>query len=57
MPRISPISVSVGATVTAILDDMKARRGKVPNAMATLAQSPAAFNEYHALLKALMKGA
>lgn len=56
MPRISPISVSADATVTAILDDIKARRGKIPNAMATLALSPAAFNGYHALSRALMKG-
>ena len=56
MPRISPISDSTDATVTAVLDDMKGRRGKAPNAMATLAQSPAAFNGYHALKKALMRG-
>jgi uncharacterized peroxidase-related enzyme len=56
MPRISPISVSTDETITAVLDNMKAKRGKVPNAMATLAQSPAAFNGYHALSKALMRG-
>lgn len=56
MPRISPISGSTDATVTAVLDDMKARRGRAPNAMTTLAQSPAAFNGYHALSKALMRG-
>jgi uncharacterized peroxidase-related enzyme len=56
MPRISPISESTDPTVTAALDDMKARRGKAPNAMATLAQSPAAFNGYHAFKKALMRG-
>jgi uncharacterized peroxidase-related enzyme len=56
MPRISPISESTDAAVTAVLDDMKVRRGKAPNAMATLAQSPAAFNGYHAFKKALGKG-
>lgn len=56
MPRISPIYGSTDATVTAVLDDMKTRMGKAPNAMATLAQSPAAFNGYHALKKALMRG-
>jgi uncharacterized peroxidase-related enzyme len=56
MPRISPISESTDAAVTAVLDDMKARMGKAPNAMATLAQSSAAFNGYHALKKALMRG-
>ena len=56
MPRISPISGSTDATVTAVLDDMKARMGKTPNAMATLAQSSAAFNGFHALKKALMRG-
>lgn len=56
MARISPISGSTDATVTAVLDDMKARMGKAPNAMRTLAQSPAAFNGYHALKKALMRG-
>ena len=56
MPRISPISGSTDGTVTAILDDMKARMGKAPNAMATLAQSSAAFNGYHALKKALTRG-
>jgi uncharacterized peroxidase-related enzyme len=56
MPRISPVSVSTDAAVTAILDDMKNRMGRVPNAMATLAQSSAAFNGYHALKKALMRG-
>jgi uncharacterized peroxidase-related enzyme len=56
MPRISPISVSTDETVTAVLDNMKAKKGKVPNAMATLAQSPAAFNGYHALSKALVRG-
>ena len=55
MPRISPISGSTDATVTAVLDDMKARIGKAPNAMAALAQSSAAFNGYHALKKALMR--
>jgi uncharacterized peroxidase-related enzyme len=56
MPRISPITSSTDATVTAVLEDMKARRGKAPNAMVTLAQSPAAFNGYHVLKKALMRG-
>ena len=56
MPRISPVSESTDAAVTAVLDDMKARRGKAPNAMTTLAQSPAAFNGYHAFKKALMRG-
>ena len=56
MPRISPVLGSADAAVTAILDDIKARRGKVPNAMATLAQSSAAFNGYHAFSKALMRG-
>ena len=56
MPRISPISNSSDATVTEVLDNMKARMGKAPNAMATLAQSSAAFNGYHALKKALMRG-
>jgi len=56
MPRISPVSESTDVAVTAILDDMKARRGKAPNAMATLAQSSAAFNGYHALKKSLMRG-
>lgn len=56
MPRISPVSTSTDATVTAVLEDMKARRGKAPNFMATLAQSPAAFNGYMALSKALMRG-
>jgi uncharacterized peroxidase-related enzyme len=56
MPRISPISISTDETVTAVLDNLKAQRGKVPNAMATLAQSPAAFNGYHALSTALRRG-
>ena len=56
MPRIPPVSASADATVTAVLDDMKARKGKASNAMATLAQSPAAFNGYLALSKALMRG-
>jgi uncharacterized peroxidase-related enzyme len=57
MPRISPVLGSADdPAVTAILDDIKARRGKVPNAMATLAQSSAAFNGYHAFSKALMRG-
>jgi uncharacterized peroxidase-related enzyme len=56
MPRISPISESTDIAVTTVLDDMKARMGKAPNAMATLAQSPVAFNGYHALKKALMRG-
>ena len=56
MPRISPISESTDAAVTAVLNDMKARRGRAPNAMATLAQSSAAFNGYHVFKKALMKG-
>jgi len=45
MPRISPVSNSTDATVTEVLDNMKARMGKAPNAMATLAQSSAAFND------------
>jgi hypothetical protein len=56
MPRISPITNSTDATVTAVLNDMKARRGKAPNTMATLAQSPTAFNGYHALKKAAGRG-
>ena len=56
MPRISPVSNSTDATVTEVLDNMKARMGKVPNAMTTLARSSAAFNGYHALKKALMMG-
>jgi uncharacterized peroxidase-related enzyme len=56
MPRISPISSSTNVAVTEVLDDMKTRMGKAPNAMATLAQSSAAFNGYHALKKALMRG-
>jgi uncharacterized peroxidase-related enzyme len=56
MPRISTASASADVTVTAVLDDMKARKGKAPNAMTTLAQSPAAFNGYIALSKALMRG-
>ena len=56
MPRISPVSNSTDATVTEVLDNMKARMGKAPNAMATLAQSSAAFNGYHALKKSLMRG-
>lgn len=56
MPRISPVSESTDPAVTALLDDMKVRRGKAPNAMATLAQSPAAFAGYHAFKKALMRG-
>jgi uncharacterized peroxidase-related enzyme len=56
MPRISPVSTSIDASVSAVLDDMKARLGKAPNAMATLAQSPAAFNGYMALSKVLTKG-
>ena len=56
MPRISPVSNSTDATVTEALETMKVRMGKAPNAMATLAQSPAAFNGYHALKKSLMRG-
>jgi uncharacterized peroxidase-related enzyme len=56
MPRILPVLGSPDAAVTAVLDDIKTRRGKVPNAMATLAQSSAAFNGYHAFSKALMRG-
>ena len=56
MPRISPVSNSTDATVREVLDNMKARMRKAPNAMATLAQSSAAFNGYHALKKALMTG-
>jgi uncharacterized peroxidase-related enzyme len=56
MPGISPVVGSPDAAVTAVLDDIKTRRGKVPNAMATLAQSSAAFNGYHAFSKALMRG-
>jgi uncharacterized peroxidase-related enzyme len=56
MSRISPIFRSADANVTEVLDQMKARRGTVPNAMATLARSPAAFNGYHALSKSLMRG-
>jgi uncharacterized peroxidase-related enzyme len=56
MPRIPPISASTDEAVNAALNDMKTRRGKASNAMATLAQSPAAFNGYLALSKALQKG-
>ena len=56
MPRISPVSNSTDETVTEALETMKVRMGKAPNAMATLAQSPAAFNGYHALKKSLMRG-
>jgi uncharacterized peroxidase-related enzyme len=56
MTRISPTSTSADATVTAVLNDMKARMGKAPNFVTTIAQSPAAFNAYMAFSKALMNG-
>jgi uncharacterized peroxidase-related enzyme len=56
MPRISPVSTSADATVTAVLNDLKVRMGKVPNFVTTIAQAPAAFNAYMAFSKALLKG-
>jgi uncharacterized peroxidase-related enzyme len=56
MPRISPASTSADATVTAVLNAMRARMGKAPNFVTTIAQSPAAFNAYMAFSKALMNG-
>jgi uncharacterized peroxidase-related enzyme len=56
MPRISPASTSADATVTAVLNDMKARMGRAPNFVTTIAQSPASFNSYIAFSKALMNG-
>ena len=56
MSRISPLPTSADVSVTAVLEDMKARMGTAPNFSTTIAQSPAAFNAYTAFSKALMKG-
>jgi uncharacterized peroxidase-related enzyme len=57
MPRISPVATPQPETPLAVtLDQMKARLGRVPNAYATLAQSPATLQGYFAFSAALHKG-
>jgi uncharacterized peroxidase-related enzyme len=57
MPNISPVvSPQPETPLAATLQKIKATLGKIPNAYATLAQSPAALDGYLAFSAALRKG-
>jgi uncharacterized peroxidase-related enzyme len=57
MPRISPVTAPQPDTPVAVtLGQIKAKLGRVPNAYATIAQSPAALNGYLAFSSALQHG-
>src|ERR1700757_433320 len=57
MPRISPVvAPEPDTSVAATLAQIKAKLGKVPNAFATIAQSPAALDGYLAFSASLSKG-
>lgn len=58
MSRIAPIDLkNPAATVAPQLDAVRAKMGKVPNMIATLANSPVALNAYLALGDVAGKGA
>ena len=57
MPRIQPLTPEVADPATAAtLQAVKAKMGKVPNLLATLAQAPAALHAYLGLSDTLSKG-
>ncbi|RZU39279.1 carboxymuconolactone decarboxylase family protein [Edaphobacter modestus] len=57
MPRIAPVAASnADAKVASTLAQVKANLGKVPNALATLANAPVALDGYLSLSKALSRG-
>jgi len=57
MSRIAPVvSPNAETKVAATLSQVKARLGKVPNSIATLANAPVALDGYLSLSKALSRG-